>query len=264
MKKGDIPGGCFVEHRPIPGCSLYLLGSDRTVWTCSAPGSHSRGPWRARKLIYQNGQAPWVMLQTDDGRTVNRSVARLMAEVFPPVDYDEEDLPGPWASYGEEHGRAVLTWDQVEEMRRLKSDGWKDSDLAARYGVSRSTVYSALHGRTWAHEPPDLPDPDPLRADPAPIIPRESRRGRGGRRPRLGALRERPEDWIPLEKLEMPAMPRREARPVEQRPLDRDEARRLNSEGWSIRDLVGRYGVRPHIIAAILKGEAPPAADAAR
>jgi plasmid maintenance system antidote protein VapI len=262
MRK-DVPGSCFVEYRPIPGCSLYLLGSDHTVWTSSVPEGFGPRGWRLRKLTrYKGTGAACVHLRRDDGTGFTISLNRLMREVFPPVDEDEPDLPGPSAQFGRDNGRAKLTREQAEELRRLKKAGWTTAELAERYGISKNNVYAVFNGKTWSGPAPDLPDPAPLDVVPPPAAAPAPAKRRKGRTPRYGALRPRAEDAIPLESLAL-EMPRAGA-PFERKPLDPAEARRLHAEGWSVKALVARYGVRPHVIAALLKGAATPAADAAR
>jgi hypothetical protein len=259
-------GACWVDFRPIPECSLYLLGSDGTVWTCSVPGSRRRGPWRRRKLNRTAGGSLTIGLWRDDGTIVVRSIRRLLREVFPPVDADEEDeedgRPDPRASFGEDSGRAKLTWAQVRELRRLKAEGATYEELAGRFGIHRRTVHAILRGETWAVLPPDLPDPVPNPGDvaTAPASRPEPVRRRG-RRPRHGALRERPGDRTPLEELEVP---RRSTATFQRPPLDEAEVLRLHAEGWSFRELIARFRVRPNAIGAILKGASPAAGCAQR
>lgn len=248
MRGVGVPvGACFVEYRPIPGFGLYVLGSDRTVW------SRFTGQWRRLKVRSRmDGGATDVMLTGDDGMKVGRSLNRLMREVFPPVDADEEDgRSDPWSSFGEDNGRAKITKAQAEELRRLRKMGWAVRDLARRYGISRSNVYAVDEGLSWADTPPDMPDPAPADEMPAPM-PRPAARHRGPRLDRRhDALRQRPTDATPLEQLEMPRAKPLPAAPV---PFEEAEARRLHTDGWTVRDLVARYRVRPHVIVAILKG----------
>lgn len=258
--KGAVPGSCFVEYRPIPGfASIYRMGSDRTVWTCDPRrGNDAPGLWRPRKLARRAGCAPWLTLVTAEGRKVSRTIAVLMRLVFPPVDADEEEGagPDPRASFGEDNGRAKITKAQAEELRRLKRGGWTTGDLMKRYGISKSNVYAVFNGLTWADTPPDLPDPGPMMdVAPAPAAPERHRRVRNPIHVHR-SLRRKPADSVPLEALEMP---RREVRPVERRPLDVAEVRRLHADGWSVRDLVARYGVRPHVIGAVLQVGTPTA-----
>jgi hypothetical protein len=53
--------------------------------------------------------------------------------------------PGP---YQEVPGRRpVLDSAQAAEVRELAREGWSRPELAARFGVSRSTIDSAIAGR---------------------------------------------------------------------------------------------------------------------
>jgi hypothetical protein len=47
------------------------------------------------------------------------------------------------------HGRAVLTEQQVVEIRDLYDQGWTGVDIAAAFGVTKSTVYGIGKRRTW-------------------------------------------------------------------------------------------------------------------
>lgn len=49
---------------------------------------------------------------------------------------------------GEKHGRAKLTKHDIRDIRAAK--GVSQRALAARYGVSQSTLWAALHGKTWS------------------------------------------------------------------------------------------------------------------
>lgn len=49
--------------------------------------------------------------------------------------------------------RAKLTAEQVQEIRRRKSDGETKKALAAAYGVSECTISSACYGRTYQDQP---------------------------------------------------------------------------------------------------------------
>lgn len=52
---------------------------------------------------------------------------------------------------GEENKRSKLTAAIVREARVLKRRGWEGSELAKRFGVSKSTMCYALRGVTWKH-----------------------------------------------------------------------------------------------------------------
>ena len=53
---------------------------------------------------------------------------------------------------GEANGRAVLTEAAVAILRQRRSEGLSLSRLAAMFGVSKSTVWSAVSGTSWRHQ----------------------------------------------------------------------------------------------------------------
>lgn len=63
--------------------------------------------------------------------------------------------PPPPRPLGEEHHSAKLTRESVLELRRLWRAGWTSPQLAARYGISQRSAYSAATGRTWKHVEPE-------------------------------------------------------------------------------------------------------------
>lgn len=50
---------------------------------------------------------------------------------------------------GESNGRAKLTPEDVREIRRLLADGWTQTRLALRFGVSTTTVAGIASGARW-------------------------------------------------------------------------------------------------------------------
>jgi len=60
----------------------------------------------------------------------------------------DRDLHGSTAKH-ERHGLAKLTMKKVREARDLRKVGVSTRKLAAMYGVSSSSMYSALIGETW-------------------------------------------------------------------------------------------------------------------
>ncbi len=54
---------------------------------------------------------------------------------------------------GEEHGRAKLTWEQVQEIRKLYAEGkMSQRELAKKFGVSQTTIFRICHGKNWLRE----------------------------------------------------------------------------------------------------------------
>ena len=50
---------------------------------------------------------------------------------------------------GENHGRAKLTKEQTNEIRRLRNEGYKQQKLADMFGVSRRNIRSILNNKIW-------------------------------------------------------------------------------------------------------------------
>ena len=59
---------------------------------------------------------------------------------------------------GERANGAKLTAEQVEEMRRLRREGWQLKHLAEKYGVHISTVTNVVSGKTYKEAPDQPPD----------------------------------------------------------------------------------------------------------
>jgi DNA invertase Pin-like site-specific DNA recombinase len=62
------------------------------------------------------------------------------------------------AHYGEEHGMAKLTNEDVLTIRKLYAGGITDfnnkysqRELAKMYGVKQSTIWGILHRKNWSH-----------------------------------------------------------------------------------------------------------------
>lgn len=54
------------------------------------------------------------------------------------------------AAAGEDHGHAKLTWDQVDEMRRLHASGeWTHQALADKFGIGRRAVSRIVNNERW-------------------------------------------------------------------------------------------------------------------
>lgn len=52
---------------------------------------------------------------------------------------------------GQHHGGALLSEADVREIRRLHTDGMRQIDLVAKYGIAKTTVHSIIHFKTWSH-----------------------------------------------------------------------------------------------------------------
>jgi NUMOD4 motif len=56
-------------------------------------------------------------------------------------------------SFGETHYAAVLTWDDVDEIRRLAAQGVFHKDIAARYGCGRKNITKIVNRQRWERRP---------------------------------------------------------------------------------------------------------------
>jgi hypothetical protein len=52
---------------------------------------------------------------------------------------------------GEDLPQAKLRATEVLEIRRLRNEGLRYSDLARQFGVSDDTIYAIVKGRSWKH-----------------------------------------------------------------------------------------------------------------
>lgn len=52
---------------------------------------------------------------------------------------------------GSENSRSKLTEQKVKDILRMSRDGWKGKTIAARYGVTPTSVSLILSGKTWQH-----------------------------------------------------------------------------------------------------------------
>lgn len=72
-----------------------------------------------------------------------------------PEDLPAIDIAGRPASALDPNSK--LDWDKVGELRRLRAQGWRTKDLAARYGIHHSMVRAILRGVYWVPPSPPLP-----------------------------------------------------------------------------------------------------------
>lgn len=83
-------------------------------------------------------------------------IAHAIAARFPDADIDPLEVAriALGTLYddqrrGANHGRAKLTWDQVNRIRALRADGWKLIAIAAEVGAGRTAVQNICNGSAW-------------------------------------------------------------------------------------------------------------------
>lgn len=60
-------------------------------------------------------------------------------------------FPNRNTARGERSGRAVLTEQDIRDIRELRQDGMTYLELSTWYSVSSGTISAILAGRTWRH-----------------------------------------------------------------------------------------------------------------
>jgi DNA invertase Pin-like site-specific DNA recombinase len=60
-------------------------------------------------------------------------------------DRDAKGRTAKWAR----NGGAILTEDEVREVRRLLAKGIRDSEVAIIFGMTKTTIGSIKRGQTW-------------------------------------------------------------------------------------------------------------------
>ena len=53
--------------------------------------------------------------------------------------------------YGESHCYAKLKFKDIPKIRSLAEQGWHFTPIAERFGVTNSTIWAVIHGKTWTH-----------------------------------------------------------------------------------------------------------------
>ena len=52
---------------------------------------------------------------------------------------------------GEDHGRAKVTNEDVQAIRRLYAEGISGPELSRRYGLGRTAIYKIIRRQSWRH-----------------------------------------------------------------------------------------------------------------
>lgn len=47
--------------------------------------------------------------------------------------------------------RALVTEEKVLDIRRMYSEGWKQSDLGATFGLTQTAISAIVRRKTWSH-----------------------------------------------------------------------------------------------------------------
>lgn len=168
----------FVLFRPIPDLWGYALDTDGNVWSCRSYSGRLASFWKKLNPSKTFGYIT-ATFQVGQGTKASFRVHRLMAEVFLGGKHDEMNALHAdgrrdnnhivnirWGTqkenyedsvkhgtycHGETHGLSLLTDQQVREIYHLLNAGVPRSELASRFGVSRSTISIIAVGKGWVH-----------------------------------------------------------------------------------------------------------------
>ncbi|WP_435018564.1 HNH endonuclease [Tundrisphaera sp. TA3] len=186
-------------YKSIEGFPGYRISRRGHVESCWVRRGRYRLPtetWLPLMPIYRDGYCT-VNLPAPGGQKAIRRIHRLVLEAFVgpgpagkiACHRDGDRLNNDilnlyWGTHqtnsddAVKHGtkargealKAKLTEADVIEIRRLRADGARVVQLAARFHVSESNIRSVVHGRTWGHVLP-------LDEQPAPQVEGEGLRG---------------------------------------------------------------------------------------
>lgn len=165
------------EWRPVPDAPLYEssnLGRVRRIRYVPVVGARDRNGYYRANLAIDGGRKhkPIAHLVAEaflgprpegmhvahlDGNPRNNCVANL-AYVTPQENIDHQAVHGTRAR-GERCGNSKLSADDVRWIRENyigKTSDFGAIPLAARFGVSRTTIWAIANGRGWDHVEPTV------------------------------------------------------------------------------------------------------------
>lgn len=140
-----------VDVRGVDDCWEWSAGRVSAgygaVWDNSI-GRHRHAHRLAWEIV--NGPIPdgqWVLHRCDNPPCCNPSHLFLGTQ----ADNDADRTAKGRGIHGVSHPYAKLTPDSVREIRSRIAGGEIPSALAIEFGVSSSTLYDMIHGKTWRH-----------------------------------------------------------------------------------------------------------------
>ena len=137
-----------VAH-PVLGtkCLEWIACQDRKGYGRFALMGRSRLAHRVVFLI-QRGRWPFVdaLHRCDNPVCVNADHLFEGTNVDNVADRDDKERQ----SRGEARPNSVLTRSDIKGIRTLRTQGWKQRELSARFGISQPMISYILSGKKWA------------------------------------------------------------------------------------------------------------------
>jgi hypothetical protein len=165
------------NYKDIIGFPGYKVGDDGSVWGSLPNNRYPKGVWRRLQPAVKEWGHLTLRL-TRGGKGHNRMVHRLVLEAFvgpcPPtmeachsdgnpannrlenLRWDtkaanaQDKIRHGTQAKGEKNGAAILSRCQVLDIKRLLKLRVRGTQIAAKYGVTKSTVSAIAVGRIWS------------------------------------------------------------------------------------------------------------------
>ena len=135
---GTIVGqrGCILKPAPVTGGYLTVNIAGKTRKVAHIVAETWLGP---RPNGYQVAHL--------DGNNKNNNASNL--KYVTRSENERHKVGHGTSSHGERNGRAKLTKQQVEEIRKLLSQNVKQKDIASRFGITQGHVSAIKRGANW-------------------------------------------------------------------------------------------------------------------
>jgi len=108
--------------------------------------------FRVHRLVYEafNGVTELLVLHKD-GNPQNNNIDNLYAGTQKQniADSIKHGTHSSLSYKGENHPRATITWEQVNEIRRQSRSGRSISSIAKMLGIKHNTVWRVVNNRNW-------------------------------------------------------------------------------------------------------------------
>lgn len=145
-----------VDKRGPDECWPWTAGTDQHGYGKLSAGRGVRLMRKAHRISWEiaNGTPGklHVLHRCDNPNCVNPAHLRLGTHAENIAEMDARGRRGGnGLPFGEDHGNAKLSEDDVREIRRLSAGGMSQRALARRFGVSRCPIRRVVRNEGWTH-----------------------------------------------------------------------------------------------------------------